>query len=321
MQIILLNIDLVILAWRKLGFLYVREVVIVSRKRNPKVDKAEKLFKQGEKLKDIAEMLKLPEGTIRRWKSTYNWEEEYPNAETERKLKTERSETKKANVSEDVKLVLENGELSDREQAFCLHFIRCFNATKAYQKAYGCSYNTAKAHGYKLLQNVDVEQEIRRLKEARFNRQLLDEHDIFQKYLDIAFSDMTDYATFGQEEIPVIGMYGPIEVKNPKTNEKELLMQKVNTVRFHEASDVDGTLIAEVSQGKDGAKIKLLDKMKALEWLSNHMDFATEEQRAKIEKLKAETARIKGEHGGDDKEDDGFIEAMRAEAPAIWSSE
>ena len=42
---------------------------------------------------------------------------------------------------------------------------------------------------------------------------------------------------------------------------------------------MDGTLIAEVKQGKDGASVKLMDRMKAMNWLTDHMDLATEEQR------------------------------------------
>ena len=47
------------------------------------------------------------------------------------------------------------------------------------------------------------------------------------------------------------------------------------------------TLISEVKQGKDGASIKLMDKHKALEWIADHMDMATEEQRARIEALRS----------------------------------
>ena len=50
---------------------------------------------------------------------------------------------------------------------------------------------------------------------------------------------------------------------------------------------MDGTLITEVKQGRDGASIKLADRMKALDWLAEHMDMATEEQRAKIEVMKS----------------------------------
>ena len=50
---------------------------------------------------------------------------------------------------------------------------------------------------------------------------------------------------------------------------------------------MDGTIISEVSKGKDGIKVKLADRMKALQWLSDHMDLATEKQRAEIALLKS----------------------------------
>ena len=64
------------------------------------------------------------------------------------------------------------------------------------------------------------------------------------------------------------------------------------------SSEVDGTLIAEVKQGKDGASIKLPDRMKALEWLTKHMDMATEEQRARIEMMKQKSNTQQEEEDG-----------------------
>lgn len=43
-----------------------------------------------------------------------------------------------------------------------------------------------------------------------------------------------------------------------------------------------------------------------------------EEQRARIDKIKAETSRIKGEDLDADAQDDGFLEALRGEAQSIW---
>ena len=69
----------------------------------------------------------------------------------------------------------------------------------------------------------------------------------------------------------------------------------MNVVQFRESHEVDGTLISEVRQGKDGASIKLADRMKALDWLSEHMDMATPEQKARMKKLEAETNKINRE--------------------------
>ena len=158
--------------------------------------------------------------------------------------------------------------------------------------SYGCDYRTAQSNGYKLLTNTYIKQEILRLKQERLNREFLSESDIFQKYMDIAFADITDYMEFGIEEVPVMAMYGPVKVENPETKEKEILKKKVNVVRFKNSSEVDGTILAEVKQGKDGASIKLADRMKALQWLSDHMNMATEEQAAKIAQMKAQTERL-----------------------------
>lgn len=45
------------------------------------------------------------------------------------------------------------------------------------------------------------------------------------------------------------------------------------------------------------------------------------EKQARLEKLRAETARIKGESPDDSKQDDGFIEALRGEAKNIWEEQ
>ena len=42
-------------------------------KKNPLSDKAHEMYDHGMKLVDIAAELGVPQGTIRRWKSTQNW--------------------------------------------------------------------------------------------------------------------------------------------------------------------------------------------------------------------------------------------------------
>ena len=157
-----------------------------------------------------------------------------------------------------------------------------------------------------------------KMKQNRVNRELLDEHDIFQKYMDIAFADMTDYVSFGRETVPVMGAFGPITVTDEKTGEKIPLTKEINVVKFRESTDVDGTLIAEVKQGKDGASVKLMDRMKAMNWLTDHMDLATEEQRARIAVLKAKTNVAEDE---DAAADDGFLAALNGTAGEDWSDE
>ena len=200
---------------------------------------------------------------------------------------------------------MKNTELNDKQQLFCIYYIRCFNATKAYQKAYGCDYTTAMVNGSQLLRNPKVKDEILRLKQERLNREFLSESDIFQKYMDIAFADVTDFVEFGNEEMDVL----------LDTGERKTIT--VSYVNIKNNADVDGTIISEVSKGKDGVKVKLADRMKALQWLTDHMDLATDKQKAEIALLRAKVQTDDSEEIADD----GFLEALNGTAAEDWSNE
>lgn len=284
----------------------------MARPRSPGRDKARQLWLESGKsrqLKSIAEELQVSEEQVRKWKNQDKWDlvtlpNGNGNVTKQKKGIINKKGERETAVAEEVKEVLNNTDLTDKQQLFCLHYVRCFNATKAYLKAYGCSYETALTNGPALLRNARIKEEIKRLKQGRFNREMLDESDIFQKYMDIAFADITDYVEFGQDTVPVMGPFGPIIVKDDETGEKRELKKEVNVIRFRKSSEVDGTLISEVKKGKDGVSIKLADRMKALDWLSEHMDMATAEQRVRIKKLEAETERIRNS-GCMEGEDDG----------------
>ncbi|MFR2816211.1 terminase small subunit [Anaerostipes caccae] len=246
----------------------------LPRSRSPDSIKAEQMYKSGMNLVDIAKEIGKPPGTVRRWKSTQGWDSERSDKKANvRKQGTEQKEA----IAPEVQEVISNPNLTDKQRLFCLQYVRCFNATKAYQKAYGCSYMVANAEGYKLLVNPRVKEEIQRLKQNRLNREMLGTEDIFQKYMDIAFADITDFTDFGNLEIDTEN--GPMTV---------------SYVNLKDAGEVDGTLINEISKGKDGVKLKLPDREKALRWLSDHMDLATAEQQAKVALLTAQRDKITG---------------------------
>lgn len=271
----------------------------MPRAPSKKVKEAEKLYKSGKKLVDIADRLDIPAGTIRRWKSTYKWDSD--NNERSDKIANVRNKNNERSQQE-VKEVISDDELNDKQQQFCLFYVKSFNATKAYQKAYKCSYETAMVNGHKLLRNTKIKNKILELKQSKLNREFLSEEDIFQKYMDIAFADMTDYLEW-------------------QTSEVELepgIVRKVSKVTFKDSSQIDGTLVSEVRVGKSGdADIKLADRMKALNWLAEHMDMATEKQKAEIAVLRAKAQS----DDTDEIEDDGFIEALNASAKEDWSDE
>lgn len=268
-----------------------------------KNESAEKDYMSGMKYKDIADKYGVSINTVKSWKKRYNWERK-KGCTQNKKGCTQKKLEKKA-VADEVKQVIQNTELTDKQQLFCIHYIRCFNATKAYQKAYGVDYATAASIGYRLLEKDGVKQEIHRLKQNRLNREFLSESDVFQKYMDIAFADVTDFVEFGNEDVDVI----------LDTGERKTIT--VSHVNIKNDADVDGTIISEVSKGKDGVRVKLADRMKALQWLTDHMDLTTEKQKAEIALLKAKVQTDDGEEIADD----GFLDALNGTAAEDWGDE
>lgn len=290
----------------------------MSRARSPNRDKAFEIYKQhnGEiLLKDIATQLDVSESTVRSWKNRYKWDDEISATSQKNKCNVANKKVIKENKETHTKKLkkIENSlsdELTEKQRLFCIYYIENFNATKAYQKAYDCNYQTAMSNASRMLRKANVKQEIDRLtneclEEQEINSKLLSKR-IFQKYIDIAFADITDYITFGKQERE--GEFGPYTV---------------NYVDLKDSNNVDGGLISEVSQGKDGIKIKLQDKMKALQWLSDRTDMLSDKDRYKLdlEITKTELAMLK--QGGDEGEveDDGFIEALNAQVDEVWNDD
>jgi phage terminase small subunit len=261
----------------------------MPRARDPNRDKAFQIWKVKKgKITNraLAELLGVPEKTISAWKSKDKWTQK-TNGVLQTKI---RSTPKKKNVEP----VIEAENLTEKQKLFCLYYLKYFNATKAYQKAYECNYFTANANGSRLLVNASVKSEIERLKVERQQSVLLDAQAVLQKYIDIAFADITDFATFGKKEVEAMGAFGPL-----KDEDDNPIMVEINYVDFKESSEIDGTIITEVKKGKDGVSVKLADKMKALDMLTRYFDFLPEHQKRKLEeeKIKVEIEKIQGDKG------------------------
>ena len=105
----------------------------------------------------------------------------------------------------------------------------------------------------------------------------------------IAFADVTDYLKFGREEEIVYNENG-----DPKLDaNSNIKTQAYNYVHLNDSSEIDGTIVTEVKQGRDGITVKLADKMKALEMLAKFTDLLSENDKKKLqeEKLKVDIAK------------------------------
>lgn len=236
-------------------------------------------------LAKLAEKYDIPLGTIKSQKSrdTKNgnpWVRDgtKKDATKDKKVATIKKDATKLKVveSEDV-VELENDSFTDKQRLFIAYYVKCWNATKAYQKAYECSRTVALVNGPRLLGKARIKAEVIRVRDELTQEALLDKRTLIQKWIDIAFADITDYVQFGTETVETVDDMGnPVEYK-------------VSYTHLSDSNELDGTLITEVKKGKDGITIKLADKMKALEFLSKHMDLLNERE---VKQLQAEKLRI-----------------------------
>ncbi len=237
--------------------------------------------------KALAEKYGLSDSTVRSRKNREKWQRNATSNATEKKkdVATKKPKKKKAaKVKEPV--VIENDELNDRQRLFCIYYLKYFNATKAYQKAYECAYSTAMVNGSRMLGNTKISSEIERIREEQTSELKLGIREILQKYIDIAFADITDFVEFGQkpkrQAVDVDEEGEPIYVDTEES---------YNYFNLKNSSEIDGSILTEVKEGKEGITVKLADKMKALDVLTKYFDMLSnsDQEKLRLEKLKAET--------------------------------
>lgn len=242
----------------------------------------------GMKYKEIAAKYEVTINTVKSWKSRY-WKDK--NCCTQKKKVAHKKVATK--IAE--KIIEDNKELDEERQLFCIYYLKYHNQVKAYMKVKpNAKYDSACVMASRWFKEQAIQEEIKRLRQEIYAEALLDPVDIVQKYIDMAFYDVTDYAEF-----------------------------KGGVVVLKDSNYVDGTLIQEVKQGKEGVAVKFVDRSKALDWLSKHMNMANEEQKAKIELIKAQTkaASAKIDEDVEEMESDGFMEALNGSAKEDWEDE
>ncbi|WP_371399495.1 terminase small subunit [Bacillus toyonensis] len=259
---------------------------------------------KGEKpIEEIAEELGKSISLVRKWKSKDKWDENITgNITTGKKVitKVENPKTKKK-----LKAILEDEELSEKERLFCLYYVKYFNGTQAALKS-GYTKESAHVQASRLLRRERVSSYIKELKGELIENVFVEAMDVLKEYIKIAFADITNYVTFGQREVEF------------ESEDGTPITRMMNFVDLQDHEEVDGSIITEVKQGKDGVSIKLADKMKALDKLAQYFDLVPdtfknqieaerhrmqqEMQKVQIEKVKADTefakiraAKLKGQ--------------------------
>lgn len=256
-------------------------------------------------LKDLAVKYGVSESTMRSRKNREKWQRNAIHDATQR---TVQREEKKKNVATPsgktkreprIRVIVNNREiekdksldLTEKQVLFVAEYLTDFNATRA-AMAVGYSKKTAHSIGWENLRKPEIQTEIKRQTELLASDLGITSQKILLEYLKIAFADITEYTDFGQRDVPVMNMFGP--VYEGKGKNKKAVLKTVNFVDLKSSSEIDGTLISEIKQSKDGVSIKLYDKTKALEVLCKRLDLLPDPHKRRIEeeKLKLDQAKF-----------------------------
>ena len=244
------------------------------------VDKREEAYidwKNGMKYKDIASKYGVSESAVKSWATRY-WKSTEVATKKQKKLQPQRGKVATAKeveinvVKAMVDAVEENTELTEKQKEFCIRFMQNRNATIAYMKVYNCSYDSARTSGPRMLANVCIQEELKRLREIK-NTSLgfLCGDDIVEMHMRIAFADITDFVEFEGNRI-------------------------TNIVTIKGSNEVDGTLISEIYTDKGEAHIKLADKSKSLKFLEDYFELNPHDRHKRdydIAKLQLEKDKLK----------------------------
>lgn len=222
---------------------------------------AEKDYLLGMKYKDIANKYDVSINTVKSWKSRHGWQRGAPAKKS--------VHTKPKKVAPKIIDELEaNSELNDKQKLFCLFYLQRFNATWAYQKAYGVNYDNALRAGPRLMGNVGVKDQLAKLKKQLHSDIYISIDDIVKEYAKQAFASLGDVLDYKVHKEIVMDNDGNVFLDT----EDNPVEKHVADIFLKPSEEIDWSVVQEMHRGKDGLVVKLYDKQKALDSLTKLAD-------------------------------------------------
>lgn len=163
-------------------------------------------------------------------------------------------------------------KITPKQQRFVDEYLIDLNATQAYIRAgYKASEVVAGIEGHKLLKNPKVDAYLQKRMRDREKRTEISQDRVLKELAKIGFADIKDFLAFRTEKTVISHEDG-----EPVIDYQQIVEMKPSDL-------VDGTLINEISIGKDGTlKFKLHDKMSALEKMGKHLKMFTDKQEVQV---------------------------------------
>ncbi|CAK1249740.1 Phage terminase [Fructobacillus cardui] len=213
-----------------------------------KRDEAKQDYLAGMKYKEIAEKYDISLSTVKSWKSRY-WSRETKAATNNKKVATKSQKVATKKEVHHAIQELDESELNDKQKAFISEYVRLANATQAYINAYGVEYNTAKTAGPRMLENVGIKNEIKRLRQTRLAELGIGVFELIDDMAKEARADIRDYANWGSDEFDAID----------EESRKQYTKHK-SWVALKDSDSVDSWAVKKVTVGKDGPIVELHDR-------------------------------------------------------------
>ena len=116
-------------------------------------------------------------------------------------------------------------KLTEKEVAFCECYVfEGLSATKAYQKVYGCAYNSASANSVKVMKKDAVREYIESLQKEAFKASCLTAEKVALKLSEIAFAEK------GNEDYNTTAQLKALELLSTNTGlQKQHIEQEIKT--------------------------------------------------------------------------------------------
>lgn len=218
-----------------------------------KYEEAEQDYKVGLSLADIAEKYDVSVGTVRSWKSRH-W-----TSNVEKKTQRVAKSVALKKPTEKAIDELSDSGLTDKQKSFVLEYLRISNATQAYINVYDVDRKTAFVTGPRLLGNVRVQNEIKRLRKAKLQELGVDAFDLMEDMVVEARADIGDYIDFGSYDMLHVDSEGDVKLD---TDDKPEIFHK-SWAQFKDKDKIDTKPIKSIKMGKDGPVVELHDRNKA----------------------------------------------------------
>jgi phage terminase small subunit len=255
----------------------------------------EQEYKAGAGPKALSEKYGVKLDTIKSWIKRRGWKRGAPSNEgaprsVERVHPEERGVSPPSVVDQPDERESEGAGLTPKQRLFVQEYLIDLNATQAAVRA-GYSPKTAAEQGHQLLQKTSIREAVEGAMAERSQRLQITQDWVLMRLVRLADYNLRDFANLATVK------------RIFETKGGDVMEDEVQVVQLNE--DFDGTIAKALSQDKDGIKLEMPDRLKALELIGKHIGLfgdphkrRVDEERLKMEQQRLEIERDKAKQAG-----------------------